>query len=260
MPGLTLYRWDAPLFFANAPTFREHVLGVVDALQETPRWLVVAAEPITDVDTTAAETLNELITDLARRGTQLHFATLKGPTKDRLAVYGIFARLGADHFHPTVGSAVSAYLDRYPDVEWEDWEDEPEPPEAEGPADAGRRGRTRTSATGHRRRTRSPWTLRAGSFRRRNPGSPRGPDPAPSGVPTAPAAEAPDAARSRGPGRRTPRRPTCRPSLRPADPGAARPLRPTARRALPDRAAHPARSSTRGRGAVARTGHDPVRA
>jgi MFS superfamily sulfate permease-like transporter len=135
VPGLTLYRWDAPLFFANAQTFREHVLHVVDALDETPRWLVVAAEPITDVDTTAAELLDELITDLARRGTQLHFAELKGPTKDRLAVYGVFARLGPDHFHPTLGSAVSAYLRRHPDVDWQDWEDEPVPPGVDGPSD-----------------------------------------------------------------------------------------------------------------------------
>ena len=81
VPGLTLFRWDAPLFFANAQAFREHVLTVVDALAETPRWFVVAAEPITDVDTTAADMLNELITDLARRGTELHFAELKGPTE-----------------------------------------------------------------------------------------------------------------------------------------------------------------------------------
>jgi hypothetical protein len=50
-------------------------------------------------------------------------------------VYGIFERLGEDHFHPTVGSSVSAYLRRYPEVEWQDWEDEPVPPEADGPAD-----------------------------------------------------------------------------------------------------------------------------
>ncbi len=129
VPGLTLFRWDAPLFFANAQAFREHVLRVVDALEETPRWFVVAAEPITDVDTTAADMLDELITDLARRGTQLHFAELKGPTKDRLAVYGVFERLGADHFHPTIGSTVKAYLDRHPDVVWRDWDEEPVPPE-----------------------------------------------------------------------------------------------------------------------------------
>ena len=90
---------------------------------------MVAAEPITDVDTTAADMLDELITDLARRGTELHFAELKGRTKDRLGVYGIYRRLGADHFHPTIGSAVKAYLAAHPDVEWQDWEDEPLPPD-----------------------------------------------------------------------------------------------------------------------------------
>ena len=131
VPGLLLYRWDAPLFFANAPTFRERVLQVVDDAEETPRWLAVAAEPITDVDTTAADMLEELITELARRGTELHFAELKGPTKDRLAKYGIFARLGPDHFHPTVGSVVSDYLKRHPDIAWHDWEDDSRPPEAD---------------------------------------------------------------------------------------------------------------------------------
>ena len=79
--------------------------------------------------------LGELITDLARRGTELHFAELKGRVKDRLGVYGVYDRLGADHFHPTVGSTVTAYLASHPSVEWQDWEDEPLPPEP-GAADA----------------------------------------------------------------------------------------------------------------------------
>lgn len=130
VPGLTLYRWDAPLFFANAQSFREHVLDIVESAPLTPRWFAVASEPITDVDTTAADMLEELITELRRRGTELHFADLKGRVKDRLRVYGIYDRLGADHFHPTVGSVVRAYLAANPDVEWLDWEDEPRPPEA----------------------------------------------------------------------------------------------------------------------------------
>ncbi len=129
VPGLTIYRWDAPLFFANAQLFREHVLEVVEAADPKPRWFAVASEPITDIDTTAADMLDELITDLARRGTELHFAELKGRTKDRLGVYGIYRRLGADHFHPTIGSAVKAYLAAHPDVDWLDWEDEPLPPD-----------------------------------------------------------------------------------------------------------------------------------
>jgi high affinity sulfate transporter 1 len=128
VPGLLLYRWDAPLFFANADLFRERALEVVDAAPAV-RWLVVAAEPMTDVDTTAADTLGELITELARRSAELHFAELKGHVKDQLRVYGVFDRLGAEHFHPTIGSAVRDYMARNPDVTWVDWEDEPRPPE-----------------------------------------------------------------------------------------------------------------------------------
>ena len=129
VPGLVLYRWDAPLFFANADAFREHALDVVDAAPSPARWLAVSSEPMTDIDTTAADMLEELITELARRGTELHFAELKGHVKDRLQVYGIFGRLGAGHFHPTVGMAVRAYLAAHPDVVWQDWENDPGPPD-----------------------------------------------------------------------------------------------------------------------------------
>ncbi|HYN48110.1 MAG TPA: SulP family inorganic anion transporter [Candidatus Nanopelagicales bacterium] len=128
VPGLILYRWDAPLFFANADLFRAHVLDTVDHAPPPVRWLAAAAEPVTDIDTTAADMLDELITELARRGVELHFAELKGHVRDRLGTYGILDRLGADHFHPTVGTVVKAYLARHPDVVWHDWEDEPVQP------------------------------------------------------------------------------------------------------------------------------------
>jgi MFS superfamily sulfate permease-like transporter len=124
VPGLTLYRWDSPLFFANSELFRSHVLDVVALAPQPARWVAVASEPMTDVDTTAADMLEELITELDLFGVELHFAELKGHVKDRLHVYGIYQRLGADHFHPTVGSAVKAYLAAHPEVEWLDWEDE----------------------------------------------------------------------------------------------------------------------------------------
>ncbi len=127
VPGLILYRWDAPLFFANADLFRGHVLDLVDDAPPPVRWLAVTSEPVTDIDTTAADMLDELITELARRSVELHFAEMKGHVKDRLRTYGIFDRLGADHFHPTVGSVVKAFLVRHPEVEWRDWEDEPVP-------------------------------------------------------------------------------------------------------------------------------------
>ena len=64
---------------------------------------------------------------------QGNWQQLKGRVKDRLRVYGLYDRLGADSFHPTVGSVVRAYLAAYPDVEWRDWEDDPVPPESGPP-------------------------------------------------------------------------------------------------------------------------------
>jgi high affinity sulfate transporter 1 len=144
VPGLILYRWDAPLFFANADLFRERVLEIVDGAPPPVHWLAASAEPVTDIDTTAADTLDELITELARRGVELHFAELKGHVRDRLGTYGIRDRLGADHFHPTVGSVVKAYLVRHREVAWRDWEDEPVPPGGE--EDAGDAPASRPSA------------------------------------------------------------------------------------------------------------------
>jgi len=122
VPGLLLYRWDAPLFFANADLFRIRARAVVRGVDPPVRWLVVSAEPVTDVDTTAADALDELITDLARAGIELHFAEMKGHVKDRLRSYGVYQRLGDACFHPTVGTAVKAYLAGHA-VPWLDWED-----------------------------------------------------------------------------------------------------------------------------------------
>jgi high affinity sulfate transporter 1 len=122
VPGLVLFRWDAPLFFANADGFRERIIDAVDESATLVKWVVVAAEPITDVDTTAAEMLEELDKELGTRGAELAFAELKDPVKDRLERYGLQKRLGRDFFFPTIGVAVKAYLDRN-QVEWRDWED-----------------------------------------------------------------------------------------------------------------------------------------
>jgi MFS superfamily sulfate permease-like transporter len=122
VPGLLLYRWDAPLFFANADHFLDRARAVVRGVDPPVRWLVISAEPVTDVDTTAADALDELITDLAQVGIELHFAEMKGHVKDLLKDYGIYQRLGEAAFHPTVGTAVKAYLAGHP-VQWLDWED-----------------------------------------------------------------------------------------------------------------------------------------
>lgn len=121
IPGLLLLRWDAPLFFANADTFRERVLECVDEAAVPVKWVVVAAEPITDVDTTAAEMLEELDKELATRGAELAFAEMKGPVKDRLDRYGLRKTIGHDFFFPTIGVAVKTFVARH-EVAWTDWE------------------------------------------------------------------------------------------------------------------------------------------
>lgn len=121
IPGLLLFRWDAPLFFANADSFRERILEVVAEAQAPVRWVVIAAEPITDVDTTAAEMLQELDRSLAAQGVELAFAELKDPVKDRLRRYGLHKTIGGEYFFPTLGVAVKAFLAQHP-VEWVDWE------------------------------------------------------------------------------------------------------------------------------------------
>ncbi len=123
IPGLMIFRWDAPLFFANADTFRARIIELVDQRSPKPRWVVVAAEPITDVDTTAAEALLELDNELFARGVELAFAEMKDPVKDRLERYGLQQKIGREFFFATLGVAVKAYLARH-EVPWTDW-DEP---------------------------------------------------------------------------------------------------------------------------------------
>jgi high affinity sulfate transporter 1 len=125
IPGLVLFRWDAPLFFANAEQFADRVRQVIASSTTPVRWVVVASEPITDLDTTAADALRDLDAELAAEGVDLRFAEMKDPVKDRLKRYALYERFGDDHFYPTVGAAVSAYLDAT-GVEWTDWEDEAE--------------------------------------------------------------------------------------------------------------------------------------
>jgi high affinity sulfate transporter 1 len=122
IPGLLLYRFDAPLFFANAGYFRRRVRRLVDDAANPVRWVVVAAEPITDIDTTAADTLRDLLDELRQEGVTLAFAEVKGPVKDRLRRYGLFDAVGPDRFFPTIGTAVNAYVEAT-GTTWVDWEE-----------------------------------------------------------------------------------------------------------------------------------------
>ncbi|MET0152787.1 MAG: sulfate permease [Candidatus Binatia bacterium] len=122
IPGLVLFRWDAPLFFANAELFHERALDAVASSPTPVRWLVVAAEPVTSVDVTAADALSDLDDTLQAAGIELCFAEMKDPVKDKLKRFGLFSRIGKQSFFATLGEAVSAYRATH-SVEWVDWEE-----------------------------------------------------------------------------------------------------------------------------------------
>jgi high affinity sulfate transporter 1 len=113
IPGLVLFRWDAPLFFANAELFHRRSLDAVANSPTPVRWLVIAAEPVTSVDVTAADMVSELDDALQAAGIELCFAEMKDPVKDKLKRFGLFARLGEQTFFATVDEAVNAYRARY---------------------------------------------------------------------------------------------------------------------------------------------------
>lgn len=119
IPGLVLFRWDAPLFFANAELFKERALEAVAKAPTPVRWLVVTAEPVTSVDVTAADALAELDETFHAAGIELCFAELKDPVKDKLKRFELFTRIGETSFFPTIGAAVSSYLVSH-HVDWVD--------------------------------------------------------------------------------------------------------------------------------------------
>jgi MFS superfamily sulfate permease-like transporter len=146
IPGLVLFRWDAPLFFANAEIFSDHVHLAVQESPTPVQWVIVAAEPMTDIDTTAADSVRQLLSELTAEGIRLGFAELKGPVKDQLEHYGLLSEIGQKYIFRTVGSAVHAFVAET-SADWVDWEDQKlvqavEPGEpSENLEDAGGRGK-----------------------------------------------------------------------------------------------------------------------
>ncbi|MCB0997701.1 MAG: SulP family inorganic anion transporter [Acidimicrobiales bacterium] len=125
VPGLMLYRFDAPLFFANARFFVEDIVGRVDSAARAGRpvdVVVVTAEPITDIDTTAADALDELLDDLAVRDVSLRFAELKGVVRERMEASGLVDDIGRRYFARTTGEAVRTWVEES-GVSWTDWEE-----------------------------------------------------------------------------------------------------------------------------------------
>lgn len=113
IPGLVLFRWDAPLFFANAEFFESQILDAATRSPTPVKRIVVAAEPVTSVDVTSADMLVDLKQKLNAAQIELHFAEMKDPVKDKLKRFELLGMLGEDIFHPTIGAAVDAYLEQY---------------------------------------------------------------------------------------------------------------------------------------------------
>jgi MFS superfamily sulfate permease-like transporter len=132
VPGLVLFRWDAPLFFANAELFAARVRDAVRASPTPVKRLVVAAEPVTSVDITSADMLAELDERMIAASIELCIAEMKDPVKDKLKRFGLFHRLGEEAFFPTLGTAVKGYVESY-NVDWEDSADSRK--DAEGASD-----------------------------------------------------------------------------------------------------------------------------
>ncbi len=107
LPGVVVFRWEAPLFFANAGLFRTAVRRLV---LDTPdlRWVVLQCEAITDIDVTAADVLRELDDELNAKGIHVAFAELRSRLQERVLRYGLFETLDRDHFYPTLEAAIAA--------------------------------------------------------------------------------------------------------------------------------------------------------
>ena len=110
VPGLVVYRYDSPLFFANAEDFKRRA---IDAIGEDTAWFVLNTEAIVEIDITAIDALDELRTELTQRGIVLVLARVKQDLRDDLDPAGFTERLGAQYVFPTLPTAVRAYVDWY---------------------------------------------------------------------------------------------------------------------------------------------------
>ncbi len=111
IPGLVILRWNAPLFFANGNLFRDLIRQLVAQSEPKPFWILVSAEPVTDIDTSAADVLVDLDMELNSQGIHLVFAEMKDPVKDKIIRYGLLETIDQRHFYATIETAVAAFHD-----------------------------------------------------------------------------------------------------------------------------------------------------
>ena len=111
--GLVIFRFDSELFFANANFFKDRVRQLVATSEPPARALLIDAEAIYDLDTTAADTLEELRSELASTGVELLMARVHGPVRDMLRRSGLEESIGPARIHATVRAGVEDYLKRH---------------------------------------------------------------------------------------------------------------------------------------------------
>ncbi|MDX3696790.1 sulfate permease [Streptomyces europaeiscabiei] len=109
IPGLLVYRYDSPLFFANAENFRRRALAAVDEQSDPVRWFVLNTEANVEVDITALDAVDDLRRTLAHRDIVFSLARVKQDLRDDLEAYGLAASVGEDRIFPTLPTAVAAY-------------------------------------------------------------------------------------------------------------------------------------------------------
>lgn len=109
IPGLVIYRYDAPLFFANAQDFRRRALAAAGHGPGQARWFVLNTEANVEVDFTALEAVEAVRAELSRRGTIFALARVKQDLLDDLEAFGLAGKIGAQHIFPTLPTAVAAY-------------------------------------------------------------------------------------------------------------------------------------------------------
>lgn len=109
VPGLLVYRYDSPLFFANAEDFRTRAIAAVDRATYPVRWFVLNTEAIVEVDITGIDALESVYDELTRRGITVAVARVKQDLREDLAPTGLLDRIGEDHDFPTLPTAVAAF-------------------------------------------------------------------------------------------------------------------------------------------------------
>ena len=104
-PGVVVFRWEAPLFFANSGIFASHVRELVQ--ERRPGWVVLQCEAITDIDVTAAGMLERLDNELNAKGVHLAFVELRTRLRDLVHDYGLLHTLDREHFYASIEEALT---------------------------------------------------------------------------------------------------------------------------------------------------------